>query len=523
MLSNPVVLRADGEVMQAPAGWTLPADLEAWVNAFREGTQLQATHGLWKLYRLIDQSVLLVQDQEMMERWNRFLQEIFQYTSESEILDCTARFLQEGLRFTLMDSQIISPLYTETLDPSRTFSVALDEQRTQVWEMQGEHWSLLPELSEHISKALYRQHVFQRYLNALYYFQELQVSITDHLEWHETLKLVLYYTREALQADAAVFFLYDKGTETLELIDTIGHRTPTDYGYRIHRTYGLAGIVLKEMKTQVINHLDPDSFDLPSKEFLLREGFTGYVGTPLTVKGELLGILEVFHRGTLRPNAWWLSFFELLASHLAISVYQQALMRELRHTNQQLIRTYDATLEGWVRALDLRDKETEGHSKRVMESSMRLAKHMGIEGQDLEHIRRGALLHDIGKLGIPDEILHKPGKLTSHEFEIIKQHPVWAHAMLRDIEYLQKDLDIPYYHHEKWDGTGYPFGLEGEQIPLAARIFSVVDVWDAMTSDRPYRKGMPEEDVMKHIQNQSGRHFDPQVVQAFVEMMGKKP
>lgn len=521
MLSNPVVLRADGAVMQAPAGWTLPEGLQTWVEAFRTGTQLQASQGLWRLYRLIDHSILLVQDQEMLGHWNRFVQDIFQFTSEAEILECTTRFLQEGLRFKILAQQVLFPEQTEQSDASRMLILPLDEQRTQVWELEGEHWDLLPELSPHIIKALDRQHVFQRYLNALYYFQELQVSITDHLEWPETLKLVLYYTREALQADAAVFFLYDRDTETLELIDTIGHRTPTDYGYRIHRTYGLAGKVLSEMKTQVVNHLDPDSFDEASREFLGREGFTGYVGTPLIVKGELLGILEVFHRGTLKPNAWWLSFFELLASHLAISVYQQALMRELRHTNQQLIRTYDATLEGWVRALDLRDKETEGHSKRVMESSLRLARHMGIEGAELEHIRRGALLHDIGKLGIPDEILHKPGKLTSHEFEVIKQHPVWAHAMLRDIEYLQKDLDIPYYHHEKWDGTGYPFGLKADQIPLSARIFSVVDVWDAMTSDRPYRKGLPGQDVLAHIQAQSGRHFDPQVVQAFVEMMEK--
>ncbi|GGJ18765.1 GAF and HD-GYP domain-containing protein [Deinococcus roseus] len=511
-LSDPVVLGADGTVLQAPADWSFPPDLQTLVQNFQAGQELQAFLGSWRIYRLFDGSVLVVRDQQLQDHWNQFLQDLSQHTSEHEILQCTQKFLQEKLGFTVLDSPNSA---------SRTFSVRLDDQRKKSWELQGEHWDVLPELATHLQKALERQHVFQRYLNALHYFQELQVSITDHLEWQDTLKLVLYYTREALQADAAIFFMWDEATQTLELIDTIGHLTPTDYGYRIGRNEGLAGVVLSRMKTQVIPNINPEDFPPDSREFLLREGFKSYVGTPLIVKGELLGILEVFQRDTLKPNAWWLSFFELLASHLAISVYQQALMRELRHTNQQLIRTYDATLEGWVRALDLRDRETEGHSKRVMESSLRLAKHMGLSGQALEHIRRGALLHDIGKLGIPDEILHKPGKLTTHEYEVIKQHPVWARNMLRDIEYLQRDLDIPYHHHEKWDGTGYPLGLKGEQIPLSARIFSVVDVWDAMTSDRPYRKGLPEAEVLSYIQEQSGTHFDPQVVQAFAELMGE--
>jgi len=176
---------------------------------------------------------------------------------------------------------------------------------------------------------------------------------------------------------------------------------------------------------------------------------------------------------------------------------------------------YDATIEGWSLALELRDQETEGHTLRVAEMAVKMAESLGIGEEEMVHIRRGALLHDIGKIGIPDSILLKPGKLTDEEWEIMKQHPIFAYNMLSEIAYLAPALDIPYCHHEKWDGTGYPRGLEGEQIPLAARIFAVIDVWDALLSDRPYRNAWPEEKVRDYIRAQAGTHFDPAVVDAF--------
>jgi HD-GYP domain-containing protein (c-di-GMP phosphodiesterase class II) len=180
---------------------------------------------------------------------------------------------------------------------------------------------------------------------------------------------------------------------------------------------------------------------------------------------------------------------------------------------------YDATIAGWSHAMDLRDKETEGHTQRVTEMTVQLARKMNIDPQELVHIRRGALLHDIGKLGVPDQILLKPGTLTEAEWEIMRQHPVYALNMLTPITHLRPALDIPYCHHEKWDGTGYPRNLKGEQIPLSARLFTVVDVWDALGSDRPYRKAWPEEKTLKYIREESGRHFDPQVVDAFLRLI----
>jgi putative two-component system response regulator len=184
----------------------------------------------------------------------------------------------------------------------------------------------------------------------------------------------------------------------------------------------------------------------------------------------------------------------------------------------ELAQAYDTTLEGWARALDLRDNETEGHSRRVTEMTVHLARALGVFEAQITHIRRGALLHDIGKLGIPDAILHKPGPLTEEEWVIMRQHPLYAYRMLAPIPFLQPALDIPYAHHEKWDGSGYPQGLCGEEIPLAARIFAVVDVWDALTSDRPYRPAFTPAQACEYIQTNTGTHFDPQVVAVFLSL-----
>ncbi|HWR57762.1 MAG TPA: HD domain-containing phosphohydrolase, partial [Thermodesulfovibrionales bacterium] len=188
------------------------------------------------------------------------------------------------------------------------------------------------------------------------------------------------------------------------------------------------------------------------------------------------------------------------------------MLDDVNEAYKELTLAYEKTIEGWSRALDYRDKETEGHSQRVTELTIQIAREMGMGEEELLHVRRGALLHDIGKMGIPDAILHKKGRLTEEEMVIIRNHPKFAYDMLKEIDYLQAALEIPFCHHEKWDGTGYPRGLKGEEIPIAARIFAIVDVWDAMTHDRPYRKAIPCEEVIPHLTNQSGQYFDPNVV-----------
>ena len=193
--------------------------------------------------------------------------------------------------------------------------------------------------------------------------------------------------------------------------------------------------------------------------------------------------------------------------------------KNLEEAHRQLLYAYDETIQGWSRAMDLRDQETEGHSQRVTDLTIQLAQAFQIPQEELLHIRRGALLHDMGKLGIPDSILLKPGKLNEEEWAFMRRHPQLAYEMLNPIEYLRPALDIPYCHHEKWDGTGYPRGLKGEEIPLPARLFAVVDVWDALTSDRPYRPAWEREKVLDYIREQSGKHFDPEAVKRFLEIM----
>jgi len=189
---------------------------------------------------------------------------------------------------------------------------------------------------------------------------------------------------------------------------------------------------------------------------------------------------------------------------------------QAERSHKLLERSYDATLRGWSRALDLRDNETEGHTQRVTEVTMKLARALEVPEKELVNIYRGALLHDIGKIGIPDSILRKPGPLDKEEWEVMRQHPIYAYKLLRNIPYLKRALDIPYCHHEKWNGKGYPRGLENEEIPFSARLFSVVDVWDALSSDRPYRKAWPRGEVLDYIKEQKGIHFDPEVVDIFL-------
>jgi len=216
--------------------------------------------------------------------------------------------------------------------------------------------------------------------------------------------------------------------------------------------------------------------------------------------------------------------YELRARLLGITRlnrYQKLLQEraKLREVNAQLLNAYEATIESLSHALDLRDRETEGHSRRVTEVTIKLAQALAISDEDIVQIRRGALLHDIGKIGIPDSILHKPDTLTGEEWSIMRKHPQFAHDMLSPIEYLQPALDIPYSHHEKWDGTGYPRGLKGEEIPMSARLFAIADVWDAVTSDRPYRTAWTDEQALAYIREQSGKHFDPKVVDLFFRVI----
>ncbi len=252
----------------------------------------------------------------------------------------------------------------------------------------------------------------------------------------------------------------------------------------------------------------------------LMVGLKACACVPLKSTQGTIGLLHLACRSKRAPTESEIRLLTSIAEMAGNALHRATLHEQTVRDAIELTLAYDTTIEGWSRALDLRDKETEGHTQRVTEMAMQLAQAIGIPDEELVHVRRGALLHDMGKMGVPDRILHKPGPLTDDEWTIMRQHPQLAYDMFKDIAYLRQALDIPYCHHEKWDGTGYPRGLKGEGIPLAARIFAIVDVWDALRSDRPYRKGWSEEKVREHIREQSGKHFDPKAVETFLCYIG---
>jgi HD-GYP domain-containing protein (c-di-GMP phosphodiesterase class II) len=282
---------------------------------------------------------------------------------------------------------------------------------------------------------------------------------------------------------------------------------------------GHAGRVALERRLVSMDDLRTEKNEFVRANLLAGEEFDCYHGAPLITKGQVKGVLEVFLRAHRTVDDEWLNFLETLAGQVAIAVDSTSMFDGLQRSNIELVNAYDATIEGWSAALDLRDKETEGHSQRVTEMSIQLARTLGIGEAELVHVRRGALLHDMGKMGIPDSILLKPDALTDEEWVIMRQHPQHAFDLLSPIAYLKPALDIPYSHHEKWDGSGYPRGLKGEQIPLVARIFAVVDVWDALLSERPYRMAWTKEKTLEHVRAGAGSHFDPAVVEAFMNLI----
>ncbi len=357
----------------------------------------------------------------------------------------------------------------------------------------------------------------QQSLQRLSGLREIDQAISASLDLDFSLRVLIDHIIDQLKVDATSVLLYNPYTLLLEYSAGTGFRTHDIAQTQIRIDQGFAGHAVRERKLVSIPVIDETSIESPRKDVLLREGFTSYFGVPLSAKGHIVGLLEIFNRKQLEPDHDWIDFLETLAGQVAIAINNARLYQDLQLANQNLSLAYDRTLEGWALALELRDQETEGHSRRVTDMTIQLAMQLGIRDEELVHVRRGVLLHDIGKMGVPDRILLKKGHLTDDEWEIMRRHPTYAFEMLSQIKYLVPSMDIPYCHHEKWDGTGYPRGLIGDQIPLAARIFAVVDVWDALRSDRPYRDAWDDARIAEYIKDQSGTHFDPRVVEVFFQ------
>jgi len=359
----------------------------------------------------------------------------------------------------------------------------------------------------------------QRQLEHLTALSSIDRVIAGNIDLKLSLSEILTHVTAELKVDAADVLILNSNSQMLEYAAERGFRNNAIRKAQVRLGKGYAGCAALDRQLVQIQDLGAEPDNISPNRHLAGEDFACYFGVPLIAKGQVLGVLEVSHRATLEPDAEWLDFLYTLSGQAAIAIENATLFESLQRSNSELTQAYDATIEGWSHALDLRDKETEGHSLRVTEMTVRLARLFGLNGTELAQVRWGALLHDIGKMGVPDGILLKPGSLTDEEWVAMKKHPTFAYEMLSPIRYLRLALDIPYCHHEKWDGTGYPRGLKGEVIPLSARIFAVVDVWDALCSDRPYRPRWPEEKVREHINALSGTQFDPQVVEVFMQSL----
>lgn len=361
----------------------------------------------------------------------------------------------------------------------------------------------------------------QLQLQRLRALHAIDLAIISSLDLGLTLSVLLEQVVTQLSVDAADVLLIDRAAATLQFAGGRGFRSRIIQEIPLRLGECLAGRVVHERRLVHVPNLTESGRNYMPTPFVEAESFVAYYGVPLIAKGIVKGVLQVYHRSILTPNHEWLDFLETLAGQAAIAVGDTQLLDDLQRSNTELVLAYDATIEGWSRAMDLRDKETEGHSQRVADLTVQLAQAAGMSGEQIGHVRRGALLHDMGKLGIPDSILLKPGQLTEDERAIMRKHPEYAFEMLSSVEYLRPALEIPYCHHERWDGTGYPRQLKGEQIPPAARLFAVADVWDALHSDRPYRAGWLREEVLEHIRAEAGKHFEPSAVDLLFQVLGE--
>ena len=361
----------------------------------------------------------------------------------------------------------------------------------------------------------------EKRLDRLSSLHEIDMAITGSVDLRLTLNVVMDKLMRDLGVAASAVWLFEKPTQTFSCIVSRGlserviRRRSTRLGEGTLGRCGLDREIVRlqgERVAEALPFLEGDN------------RYSDYIAVPLISKGSLQGVLEAYAAPGQALDDDRLEFLEALALQTAIAIDNVQMFQGLERSTVELRLAYDATIEGWARALDLRDHETEGHSRRVTELTIRLARHIGVREEEMAHIRRGALLHDIGKLGVPDAILTKPGKLTDEERKVMQRHARLGYELLAPIAFLRPAADIPYCHHEAWDGSGYPRGLQGEEIPMAARIFAVADVFDALTSDRPYRCAWDSEKVREYLRERSGSQFDPRVVEAFMELTsGRTP
>jgi len=382
--------------------------------------------------------------------------------------------------------------------------------------------ALLDGLADLAAQAILNARLFDELEQSLQQVRALNavdVAINASLDLRVTLNILLDQVVNILHVDAADIWLYNVITQELEFTVGRGFRVvqPLVGSMRLGENY--ASKVVIERKMLHIQDLADVPNGYASVNRSANDGLHAYIGIPLVAKGQVKGVLEIFQRTEIDLNSDWMELLDALSGQAAIAIDNATLFNQLQRSNEELMHALDSMLEGWDRFANAHNHTSDGHIDRLIEFTMRLARNSGIREEELVHIRRGVLLHDIGMLRVPESIISKPGPLTPEEMEIVKQHPNFAYQLISSIAILRPCVDIPYCHHERWDGQGYPRRLKNTQIPLVARIFSVVDVWEVLRSARPYRDAWQEQKARQYFEKQAGIEFDPAIVQQFFDIL----
>ncbi len=375
--------------------------------------------------------------------------------------------------------------------------------------------AIVRDVTERVKNAERIQSQLRR-LSALH---AVDAAISSSFDLNVTLSVILRQLINQLGIDAVDILIFNATTHMLEFAAGQGFQAKRPQLMSVMIGQGYAGKAALERRTISVPDFEsqPAEFLFPSN--LIQEKFANYYAVPLISKGQVRGVLEIYQKMATSPDDEWLDFLATIAGQAAVAIDSASLFHDLQRSNAELSQAYDAAIESWAQVLELSNRESAAHAHRVVDLTLQLARAMGVSEDALVHYRRGALLHDVGKLAIPESILNKPGPLDEEERKTIQSHAQLAYQLLSSVNYLTPALDIPHFHHERWNGTGYPKGLSTEQIPFSARLFAVVDVYDALASVRPYRAAWSQQAVLDYLQQHAGILFDPSVVRTFLSMM----